>query len=130
MQSHVVHSVGLIGNIIGFVYTSARYLGTGCGFTTSTWGISNELYRLIPMLLCATGILINGVFLSVQKNFKLLLLFTIISILNYCFLMLESINDTNKYNWLYEQKALLETPQICVAFLISSMLLMFSYQEQ
>lgn len=135
MQSYVVHFVGLIGNIIGFIYASSRYLGTGYGSTYQTWGIVNEIWGLIPMILFANGILINGLFLSLKKYFKFILLFTIISITNTCFLLFESINYTNELieiNWvdlISEQDLLLKTPQICLAFFISSMILMFLYKK-
>lgn len=125
MQSYVVHIVGLIGNIIGFTYASSRYLGTGYAAAPHTWGLLDEMWGLIPMLLPAAGILINGLFLSLEKHFKILMLFTSISIVNSCFLIFDSTYDAIKNDWLYEQKLFLETPQIYLAFLSSSMILIF-----
>ncbi|WP_130068243.1 hypothetical protein [Bacillus albus] len=132
MQSYIVHIVGLIGNVIGFIYTSSRYLGTGYGSTPQTWGISNEIQGLIPMLLFAIGILINGLFLSLKNHFKFLVPFTIILIINTCFLLFESINEMNKIEWvnlISEQNLLIKPLQICLAFLISSIILMFLYKK-
>ncbi|PYE87927.1 hypothetical protein [Bacillus sp. 196mf] len=132
MQLYVVHIVGLIGNIIGFIYTSSRYLGTGYGSIPQTWGISNEICGLIPMLVFAIGILINGLFLSLKNHFKFLVSFTTVSIINTIFLLLESINDITNIGWIslvYEQNLLIKTLQISLAFLSSSIILLFLYKN-
>ncbi|HDW3056915.1 TPA: hypothetical protein RMI67_006919 [Bacillus cereus] len=133
MQSYVVYILGLIGNGIGFIYTSSRYLGTGDDSISQTWEISSEIWRLVPMLLFVIGILINGFFLSLEKHFKFLVSLTIILIINTCFLLFESINDTskmNEINLIYKQDLLIKTPQICLAFLISSIILMLLYKKR
>lgn len=135
MQSYVVHIVGLIGNIIGFIYTSSRYLGAVYGSTFQTWGIADEIWGLTPMLLSVVGILINGLFISLQKYFKLLVSFTIISIINISFLLFEYTSylmEMGGNDWvdsISEQDLMLKTPQICLAFLSSSLLLMFLYKK-
>lgn len=130
MQSYFVNSVGVIGNCIGFMYASARYIGRGYEFLTVPWKSHHELLGLLPMLLFALGILINGFFLPVHKYFPMLVILTMILLFNTGFLLFELSYGVDANHSFYGQQELLASMKVCLSFLISSMILLFAYPKR